>query len=68
MGMLPPGFRFHPTDVELIMYYLKKKVMGKKFHFEAMADLNVYKYEPWDLAGLLLVIARVMYGFVMSSV
>uniref|UniRef100_A0A165XMC0 NAC domain-containing protein n=1 Tax=Daucus carota subsp. sativus TaxID=79200 RepID=A0A165XMC0_DAUCS len=50
MGILPPGFRFHPTDVELIMYYLKRKVMGKKFLFEAMAELNVYKYEPWDLA------------------
>lgn len=50
MGFLPPGFRFHPTDVELVMYYLKRKVMKKKFQFEAMAELNVYKYEPWDLA------------------
>lgn len=31
--------------------------MGKKFLFEAMAELNVYKYEPWDLAGLLLIMA-----------
>ncbi|KAL8134224.1 hypothetical protein AgCh_009324 [Apium graveolens] len=50
MGILPPGFRFHPTDVELVMYYLKRKVTKKKFQFEAMAELNVYKYEPWDLA------------------
>lgn len=56
MGILPPGFRFHPTDVELVMYYLKRKVMKKKFQFEAMAELNVYKYEPWDLAGLLLLL------------
>ncbi|KAL0449814.1 UNVERIFIED_CONTAM: NAC domain-containing protein 82 [Sesamum latifolium] len=46
---LPPGFRFHPTDVELVMYYLKRKVMGKKHHFEAIAEVNIYKFSPWDL-------------------
>ncbi|KAL0378259.1 UNVERIFIED_CONTAM: NAC domain-containing protein 82 [Sesamum radiatum] len=46
---LPPGFRFHPTDVELVMYYLKRKVMGKKHHFEAISEVNIYKFSPWDL-------------------
>ncbi|XP_052196557.1 NAC domain-containing protein 82-like isoform X2 [Diospyros lotus] len=46
---LPPGFRFHPTDVELVMYYLKRKVMGMKLLVDAMAELNIYKYSPWDL-------------------
>ncbi|KAL3809417.1 hypothetical protein ACJIZ3_000127 [Penstemon smallii] len=46
---LPPGFRFHPTDVELIMYYLKRKVMGKKLHAKAIAEVNIYKFSPWDL-------------------
>ncbi|KAI3451530.1 hypothetical protein Pfo_008195 [Paulownia fortunei] len=46
---LPPGFRFHPTDVELVMYYLKRKVMGKKLHLEAIAEVNIYKFSPWDL-------------------
>lgn len=46
---LPPGFRFHPTDVELVMYYLKRKITGKKFHFQPISDLNIYKFSPWDL-------------------
>ncbi|KAL9462386.1 hypothetical protein AB3S75_000400 [Citrus x aurantiifolia] len=46
---LPPGFRFHPTDVELIKYYLKRKVMGRKFGFEAIAEVDIYKHAPWDL-------------------
>ncbi|WCJ34947.1 NAC domain containing protein 82 [Euphorbia peplus] len=46
---LPPGFRFHPTDVELVKYYLKRKVLGKKLHFEAIAELDIYKHAPWDL-------------------
>ncbi|CAA0830215.1 NAC domain containing protein 103 [Striga hermonthica] len=46
---LPPGFRFHPTDEELILYYLKRKIMGKKFHLEAIAEVNIYRFSPWDL-------------------
>ncbi|KAI5582696.1 hypothetical protein POPTR_007G109100v4 [Populus trichocarpa] len=46
---LPPGFRFHPTDVELVKYYLKRKVLGKKFHFQAIAEIEINKYAPWDL-------------------
>ncbi|XP_057497041.1 NAC domain-containing protein 82-like [Actinidia eriantha] len=46
---LPPGFRFHPTDVEVVKYYLKRKVMGKGFPFEAISELNIYNYSPWDL-------------------
>ncbi|XP_060210610.1 NAC domain-containing protein 82-like isoform X2 [Lycium barbarum] len=49
MAKLPPGFRFHPTDVELTMYYLKRKIMGKKIPFEAISELNIYKFSPWDL-------------------
>lgn len=47
--LLPPGFRFHPTDVELVKYYLKRKVMGKNLHFEAIAEVDIYKFAPWDL-------------------
>jgi len=46
---LPPGFRFHPTDVELVSYYLKKKIMGKKLCVEAISEVELYKFAPWDL-------------------
>ncbi|PUZ53668.1 hypothetical protein GQ55_5G069500 [Panicum hallii var. hallii] len=46
---LPPGFRFHPTDLELCSYYLKRKVMGKKLLVEAISEVELYKYAPWDL-------------------
>lgn len=46
---MPPGFRFHPTDVELVWYYLKRKVMGKPFQFEAIAEVELYKFAPWEL-------------------
>lgn len=49
---LPPGFRFHPTDVELVMYYLKRKVLGQKLLLNVIAKVDVYKFAPWDLPDM----------------
>ncbi|KAB5544088.1 hypothetical protein DKX38_012200 [Salix brachista] len=46
---LAPGFRFHPTDEELVRYYLKRKVTNKPFRFDAISVTDIYKSEPWDL-------------------
>jgi len=48
---LAPGFRFHPTDEELVRYYLKRKVCNKPFKFDAISVTDIYKSEPWDLPG-----------------
>ncbi|RZC46571.1 hypothetical protein C5167_039517 [Papaver somniferum] len=48
---LPPGFRFHPTDEELITYYLIKKVLDSSFTVKAIAEVDLNKCEPWDLPG-----------------
>ncbi|KAI5416700.1 hypothetical protein KIW84_041649 [Lathyrus oleraceus] len=46
---LPPGFRFHPTDEELISHYLYKKVIDSNFSAKAIGDVDLNKSEPWDL-------------------
>ncbi|KAJ3700704.1 hypothetical protein LUZ61_004409 [Rhynchospora tenuis] len=46
---LPLGYGFHPTDLELISYYLKRKVHGLKFDVDIIPVLDIYKHEPWDL-------------------
>ncbi|XP_020097616.1 NAC domain-containing protein 74-like isoform X2 [Ananas comosus] len=46
---LLPGFGFHPTDVELISHYLKRKVHGQKIDFNIIPEVDIYKHEPWDL-------------------
>lgn len=45
----PPGFRFHPTDEELVLFYLKRKICGRKIKLRMIGDLDVYKWEPWEL-------------------
>ncbi|KAK9732960.1 hypothetical protein RND81_04G034400 [Saponaria officinalis] len=46
---LPPGFRFHPTDEELVAYYLKRKINGRKIDLEIIPEVDLYKCEPWEL-------------------
>ncbi|CAN6236501.1 unnamed protein product [Urochloa humidicola] len=52
--LLPPGFRFRPTDAELVSYYLKRKVLGKKL-FKAIPDVRLYDFAPWDLPAKSLI-------------
>uniref|UniRef100_A0A2N9IYK1 NAC domain-containing protein n=1 Tax=Fagus sylvatica TaxID=28930 RepID=A0A2N9IYK1_FAGSY len=46
---LPPGFRFHPTDEEIITYYLTEKVVKSTFSASAIGEADLNKCEPWDL-------------------
>ncbi|CAN1174330.1 NAC domain-containing protein 78 [Linum perenne] len=48
-AFLGPGFRFHPTDEELLRYYLKRKVTNKPLRFDPISVVDVYRSEPWDL-------------------
>jgi hypothetical protein len=59
-----PGFRFHPTEEELLDFYLKNMVVGKKLRFDVIGFLNIYHHNPWDLPGLSKVGEREWYFFV----
>ncbi|RAL37623.1 unnamed protein product [Cuscuta campestris] len=46
---LPPGFRFHPTDEELIMFYLRNQTTSKHCPGSIIPEVDVYKFDPWEL-------------------
>lgn len=48
---LPPGFRFHPTDEELVVQYLKRKVYDCPLPASIIPEVDVCKSDPWDLPG-----------------
>ncbi|KAH9624917.1 hypothetical protein KSS87_004193 [Heliosperma pusillum] len=48
---LPPGFRFHPTDEELVVEYLKRKVYASPLPASIIPDVDLCKSDPWDLPG-----------------
>ncbi|CAB4295240.1 unnamed protein product [Prunus armeniaca] len=47
-----PGFRFHPTDEELVGFYLKRKIQQRPLSIELIKQLDIYKFDPWDLPKL----------------
>ncbi|TVU49123.1 hypothetical protein EJB05_00415 [Eragrostis curvula] len=63
---LPPGFRFHPRDDELVCDYLAPKVGGKvgfSGRRPPMVDVDLNKVEPWDLPAAASVGPREWYFF-----
>ncbi|XP_059623062.1 NAC transcription factor 25-like isoform X2 [Cornus florida] len=46
---LPPGFRFHPTDEELVVHYLKNKAASVPLPVTIIAEIDLYKFDPWEL-------------------
>ncbi|MBA0608197.1 hypothetical protein Godav_020439 [Gossypium davidsonii] len=59
-----PGFRFHPTEEELVNYYLKETVLGKNLYCDIIGFLNIYNHYPWDLPGMAKIGEREWYFFV----
>lgn len=46
---LPPGFRFHPTDEELVVHYLKRRAASAPLPVAIIAEVDLYKFDPWEL-------------------
>ncbi|KAF3435183.1 hypothetical protein FNV43_RR22270 [Rhamnella rubrinervis] len=60
---LPPGFRFHPTDEELVVHFLHRKASLLPCHPDVIPDLDLYPYDPWDLSGKALEEGKQWYFF-----
>ncbi|XP_061340888.1 NAC domain-containing protein 62-like [Gastrolobium bilobum] len=49
LEFMPVGFRFRPTDEELVDHYLKLKLQGDDVAVHIIPDLDLCKVEPWDV-------------------
>ncbi|KAK7271047.1 hypothetical protein RJT34_26636 [Clitoria ternatea] len=48
---LPIGFRFCPTDEELLIHYLKKKAFAQQLPASVISEFDVFQTDPWHLPG-----------------
>lgn len=62
---LPPGFRFYPSDEELVCHYLHNKVVNQHRFAGVgggaaaaaaaaggtMVEVDLHTHEPWELPG-----------------
>ncbi|KAM0058186.1 putative transcription factor NAM family [Helianthus debilis subsp. tardiflorus] len=60
---LPPGFRFHPTDDELVMHYLCRKCASQPISVPIIAEIDLYKFDPWQLPEMALYGEKEWYFF-----
>ncbi|KAG8074923.1 hypothetical protein GUJ93_ZPchr0006g45226 [Zizania palustris] len=68
---LPPGFRFHPRDDELVLDYLSRKLDGggggkavvSIYGCPVMVDVDLNKCEPWDLPEIACVGRKEWYFY-----
>ena len=51
---LPVGFRFQPTEQELVLYYLNSRAMNLDFEdpTNRFQELDLYNFTPPQLRGL----------------
>ncbi|KAK4362730.1 hypothetical protein RND71_017971 [Anisodus tanguticus] len=48
---LPPGFRFQPTDEEIVFQYLIRKTFSCPLPASIIPEINICKHDPRDLPG-----------------
>ncbi|KAL2247081.1 NAC domain-containing protein 2 [Sesamum indicum] len=60
---LPAGFRFHPTDEELVVHYLCRRCAGQQIAVPIIAEIDLYKFDPWQLPGMSLYGEKEWYFF-----
>lgn len=60
---MPPGFRFHPTDEELVMHYLCRKCASQTISVPIIAEIDLYKFDPWQLPDMALYGEKEWYFF-----
>ncbi|CAM8901161.1 unnamed protein product [Rhodiola kirilowii] len=60
---LPAGFRFHPTDEELVMHYLIRRCASQPISVPVIREIDLYKFDPWQLPEMALYGEKEWYFF-----
>lgn len=65
---LPPGFRFYPSDEELVLHYLLKKITNENVIKGTLEEIDLHTCEPWQLPGIHLSIYLNIYIYLHTHI
>ncbi|XXG49708.1 hypothetical protein AAC387_Pa02g3810 [Persea americana] len=51
MMALPSGFRFQPTDQELLVCYLRRKIHNLPLPCNVIKEIELRNHDPWEIFG-----------------
>lgn len=60
---LPPGFLFSPSDKELVVDFLREKILNRPLPVNRIHVVDLYKYSPQQLTGIYLIMASSTLSF-----
>ncbi|KAK3407156.1 NAC domain-containing protein 21/22 [Eucalyptus grandis] len=60
---LPPGFRFYPSDEELVCHYLYRKIANEEVLKGSLVEVDLHTCEPWQLPEVAKLNATEWYFF-----
>ncbi|MBA0697387.1 hypothetical protein Goari_020928, partial [Gossypium aridum] len=60
---LPPGFRFCPTDEELVLHFLYPKSLRLPCYSNIIPELDLHRLHPWELDGKALMSGKRYFFF-----
>ncbi|XP_042052313.1 NAC domain-containing protein 21/22-like [Salvia splendens] len=60
---LPPGFRFYPSDEELVCHYLQKKIANEQLLRGTLVEIDLHTCEPWQLPDMAKLNSKEWYFF-----
>ncbi|GER24939.1 NAC domain protein [Striga asiatica] len=60
---LPPGFRFYPSDEELVCHYLYKKIANEDVLRGTLVEIDLHVCEPWQLPDVAKLNSNEWYFF-----
>ncbi|OMO57183.1 No apical meristem (NAM) protein [Corchorus capsularis] len=49
--LYPPGIRFRPRDEELVVFYLRKKLLDQPLPLNMIKEVELYAHHPQELVG-----------------
>jgi len=64
---LPPGFRFYPSDEELVCHYLYKKIANEEVLKGTLVEIDLHICEPWQLPGTYIYSELLLHMYIFPS-